>query len=51
MDGSRIKFSKSAIVLLQKNTLPIGTRVFGPVCKELRNLKYFKIISLATLAI
>ena len=50
-DGSRLKFFKSAVVLLLKQQLPIATRIFGPVFKELRSLKYFKIVSLSTLAL
>jgi len=35
-DGSYIKFMKNSVVLLNNKNLPIGTRIFGPVCKELR---------------
>ena len=45
-DGSKIKFDSNAIVLLNKQFQPIGTRVFGPVTRELR-AKYMKIVSLA----
>jgi len=51
LDGSYIKFDKTSVVLLNKLMLPLGTRVFGPVCKELRYKKFLKIISLATLSI
>ncbi len=51
LDGSYLKFNKTNIVLLNKLMLPIATRVFGPVCKELREKKHMKIISLALLSI
>jgi len=51
LDGSYLKFDKTNIVLLNKLMLPIGTRVFGPVCKELRYKKFLKIISLSTISI
>ena len=46
-DGSRIKFDTNAVVLLNKQGEPIGTRVFGPVTRELRAKKFLKIVSLA----
>lgn len=46
-DGSTIKFDKNALVLLNKQDEPIGTRVFGPVTRELRVKKYVRIMSLA----
>ncbi|MCB1645930.1 MAG: 50S ribosomal protein L14 [Pseudomonadales bacterium] len=46
-DGSLIKFDGNAAVLLNNNKQPIGTRIFGPVTRELRNDKFMKIISLA----
>lgn len=46
-DGSSIRFDENAAVLLNKNGEPIGTRIFGPVTRELRNKGYMKIISLA----
>ena len=46
-DGTYIKFDENAAVLLNKNLEPIGTRVFGPVARELRAKNYMKIISLA----
>ncbi len=46
-DGSLIKFDKNAIVLLNAKLEPIGTRIFGPVTRELRSEKFMKIISLA----
>ena len=46
-DGSLIKFDDNAAVLLNNQDAPIGTRIFGPVTRELRNEKFMKIISLA----
>ena len=46
-DGSLIKFDDNAAVLLNANNAPIGTRIFGPVTRELRGRKFMKIISLA----
>lgn len=46
-DGSYIRFDENAAVLLNANNEPIGTRIFGPVARELRDKKYMKIISLA----
>jgi len=46
-DGSLIKFYDNAAVLLNNNNAPIGTRIFGPVTRELRGEKFMKIISLA----
>ena len=46
-DGSLIKFDENAAVLLSGNKAPIGTRVFGPVTRELRDGKHMKILSLA----
>jgi large subunit ribosomal protein L14 len=47
VDGTYIKFDDNAAVLLNKNNEPIGTRVFGPVARELRGKGFLKIISLA----
>ena len=47
MDGSYIRFDSNAVVLVDDNNNPRGTRVFGPVARELRNLEHMKIISLA----
>jgi len=44
---SKIKFDKNAAVLLTKEGEPVGTRIFGPVTRELRARKFTKIISLA----
>ena len=46
-DGSLIKFDENASVLLNAQDAPIGTRIFGPVTRELRGEKFMKIISLA----
>ncbi|GAB3096979.1 50S ribosomal protein L14 [Aestuariicella hydrocarbonica] len=46
-DGSLIKFDDNAAVLLNQQDAPIGTRIFGPVTRELRGEKFMKIISLA----
>jgi large subunit ribosomal protein L14 len=46
-DGSLIKFDDNAAVLLNANLAPIGTRIFGPVTRELRTEKFMRIISLA----
>ena len=46
-DGSLIKFDENAAVLLNNSDAPIGTRIFGPVTRELRGEKFMKIISLA----
>jgi large subunit ribosomal protein L14 len=46
-DGSSIKFDKNSAVLINNNGEPLGTRIFGPVTRELRSKKYMKIISLA----
>ena len=46
-DGSVIRFDRNAAVLLTKQDEPIGTRIFGPVTRELRGRKFMKIISLA----
>ena len=46
-DGSLIKFDDNAAVLLNAQNAPIGTRIFGPVTRELRNEQFMKIISLA----
>jgi large subunit ribosomal protein L14 len=47
LDGTSIKFDANAAVLVQPNGEPIGTRIFGPVTRELRNKSFMKIISLA----
>ena len=47
IDGSLIKFDENAAVLINAQKAPIGTRVFGPVTRELREGKHMKILSLA----
>ena len=47
VDGSHIKFDRNACVLVNAQGDPVGTRIFGPVARELRTKKYMKIISLA----
>lgn len=46
-DGSLIRFDDNSAVLIDQNREPIGTRIFGPVARELRAKKFMKIISLA----
>jgi large subunit ribosomal protein L14 len=46
-DGSYIKFDSNSAVLLNAQLEPVGTRIFGPVARELRGKKFMKIISLA----
>ena len=46
-DGTAIRFDRNAAVLINKQNEPIGTRIFGPVVRELRARKFMKIISLA----
>ena len=46
-DGSVLRFDGNAVVLLNNNNQPIGTRIFGPVTRELRSERFMKIVSLA----
>lgn len=46
-DGSAIRFDKNAAVIINKQNEPIGTRIFGPVTRELRAKQFMKIVSLA----
>ncbi len=46
-DGTAIRFDRNAAVILNNNNEPIGTRIFGPVVRELRGKNFMKIISLA----
>lgn len=46
-DGSHIKFDENAAVIIDNNKQPKGTRIFGPIARELRERDYMKIISLA----
>ncbi|MCE2925619.1 MAG: 50S ribosomal protein L14 [bacterium] len=47
LDGSYVKFDSNAVVLIQDDGNPKGTRIFGPVARELREKNYMKIVSLA----
>ena len=47
-DGTYIRFDQNAAVLIKDDGTPIGTRVFGPVARELRDKNYMKIVSLAS---
>jgi len=46
-DGSYLRFDSNAVVIIDKEHNPRGTRIFGPVARELRDLRFTKIISLA----
>jgi large subunit ribosomal protein L14 len=46
-DGTAIRFDRNAAVILNNNNEPVGTRIFGPVVRELRAKSFMKIISLA----
>ena len=46
-DGTYIRFDQNAVVLIKADDTPIGTRVFGPVARELRDRNFMKIVSLA----
>jgi large subunit ribosomal protein L14 len=46
-DGSYIRFDDNAAVIINDQNEPVGTRIFGPVARELRGKKYLKIVSLA----
>ncbi len=46
-DGSSIKFDENAAVIITKDNTPVGTRIFGPIARELRDKNFMKIISLA----
>jgi len=46
-DGSVLRFDSNAIVIIDKDGNPRGTRIFGPVARELRDKRYMKIVSLA----
>lgn len=47
LDGSALRFDNNAVVLLNPQMQPIGTRIFGPVARELRSEKFMRIVSLA----
>lgn len=46
-DGSYLRFDRNAVVIIDAEQNPKGTRIFGPIARELRDLKFMKIISLA----
>jgi large subunit ribosomal protein L14 len=46
-DGSSLRFDNNAVVLIDGNKNPIGSRIFGPVARELREKNYMKVVSLA----
>ena len=46
-DGSYVKFDQNAAVVIKDDKTPVGTRIFGPVARELREKDYMKILSLA----
>ena len=46
-DGSHLRFDNNAVVIIDANENPIGSRIFGPVARELREKNYMKVISLA----
>ena len=46
-DGSYVKFDENAAVIIKDDQTPVGTRIFGPVARELREKKFMKILSLA----
>ncbi len=46
-DGSYVRFDNNAVVIIDAKNNPIGTRIFGPVARELRDRNYMKVISLA----
>ena len=47
MDGSYVKFDQNAAVIIKADKNPVGTRIFGPVARELRDRNFMKIVSLA----
>ena len=47
MDGSYVKFDQNAAVIIKEDKNPVGTRIFGPVARELRDRNFMKIVSLA----
>ncbi|MFB6356913.1 MAG: 50S ribosomal protein L14 [bacterium] len=46
-DGTHVRFDDNAAVILSNDGMPMGTRIFGPIARELREQKYMRIISLA----
>ena len=47
LDGSYVKFDQNAAVIIKEDKNPVGTRIFGPVARELRDKSFMKIVSLA----
>ena len=47
IDGSHVKFDQNAAVIIKEDKNPVGTRIFGPVARELRDRNFMKIVSLA----
>ena len=47
VDGSYVKFDQNAVVVIKEDKNPVGTRIFGPVARELRDKNFMKILSLA----
>ena len=47
VDGSYVKFDQNAAVIIKEDKNPVGTRIFGPVARELRDKSFMKIVSLA----
>ena len=47
-DGTMVRFDENAAVIIKEDKTPVGTRIFGPVARELRDGEYMKILSLAT---
>ena len=47
VDGSHLKFDNNAVVIIDKTGTPIGSRIFGPVARELREKNFMKVVSLA----
>ena len=47
VDGSYVKFDQNAAVVIKEDLQPVGTRIFGPVARELRDKGFMKIVSLA----
>ncbi|MDR3072614.1 MAG: 50S ribosomal protein L14 [Clostridiales Family XIII bacterium] len=47
IDGSYVKFDQNAAVIIKEDKTPVGTRIFGPVARELREKSFMKIVSLA----
>jgi len=50
-DGQRLRFQYPAVAIITKNGIPRGTKIFGPIPKELREQGYIRLISLSTIAL